>query len=387
MGLENIARITEEKILSGKLKLPNAGETIAHRMNGMDGHYRVPDLPHYVKINDVEYLGVAYRSIKKNEYDEAGTRELVDNFLDYIGNPNVGDKIILAPLDLSFEYVADIFGPLPIRISQDTLVMDNRVIVRPVFLSDIYNLKGEIGYDELVVKFLGIGNVILRNSKFNFTTQGFYLNLDKKLNVTNRKYGFDQGFSDLQVHRLPIWFNAETKGVEKVARVPYEVITQLLETYTSGRVLSRFENILREDQNTLNELITLGNKKEIEEIKNKHNFYFKDIIERGIYEERAVGEALTKSWLIKNKEKYDFSREDILAWIPEHQRDDKDDKSFVRFMLDDVDINGPGEVVNFYASTVWGDEFDRGDEEEESELKDEIGEEWKNGSPDTDDES
>jgi len=356
-----IYKAIERRALKGEITLLGGRE---FDLRGGRGIF--PDAPSTINVSKATYMGRGYRSIDKKDYAPDLDYERLAELVDFV------DSDLIRDYTIGIEYVPEIRGNLPaveqfldsMMIDEGTgMKIDNRIVIRPVLVSDLYMADAEISYKRLKASF-GERKIRGRFPNVSLPIAGIPCPIDLPYPVEyiRRRHSLDcrdensDNQTTLQVFRSPIWFNPKSSVVEGVGRVPLEVMINLLEPFTSQRILYRVDEFLGEAIERMNDAERMGRDEEIGPMLIAASDQYKEIINLGLYEEKNVVLAIVKCWLKKNKERFGLRSDvEVSRWEPFNDEGSELSDSLQRDFLNRF---SPSDLVQFYSNSAWNNTFE-----------------------------
>lgn len=298
----NLPRKLEHGIMDGSHDFYFNSATLSDDV----GEFTLRTKPTDLTINTAQETETIYRSVEKKRYDLKETLNMVTELLRYIGHN------FLCDLSLETEFISGIygelpkFGDLPGLGELEGFDLNNTITVRPVLISKIYEVSGHAIYNES-------GSNIPQ--KLDFKDAKCFVDSTRPLGLNRRHYQFstDQPFS---VTRYPIWVNPKAKGIEKIARVPFNILRDMLEPVTTQRLENKMNGTFNALEELLEEAEYTGEMEHSEGLTEDAKKEGNSHAYKCLMGEKVFAEALTKMWLINNLEKYKLSGDDVYSWRP-----------------------------------------------------------------------
>ena len=380
-SVRKIARDIEKGILRGEVNASPSGKIFDLK----NCSFRVPEgSPDGANVYHCDRKGINFSSVVEGEYDVGPDIERTRDFIEYVNSQQLGSY------ELGVEYIDFKNGKVPDDGKLGEMGYDDRINVRPLRNRCAYKVEGKLVFKDVKVTLKDgrSGTASLISIPFNNLT--YFDETNSPIDYSKRFYTIQDG--EIVVQRRPILLNVNRTPIEEIGRVPLEVVKNLLEPYTSQRLLARAHEYIKGDNDKMERAISSDDRREVERLQKDVNDQFGELIRWGFGEEEIIGTALVKSWLIKNNGRFGINNDDITAWSPFQTEEDCMELA----TLDGVhyiNTHGPADFVEFFTSDRWlgtlddiegkREEFGDDDEGEEWKGKDEnwdggnIGEDWK----------
>jgi hypothetical protein len=342
---EFVKRI-EKEIISGEYKLPFSGKELQLE----NGICFVPEKPDRADVINVREKGVGYRSVLQRDYDEGQARRQVNDFVRDIG------ALDLREYYLEFDFVDNINGPLPKDGRLDSMIYDQGIKIRPVDLRKMYGFDLRVGYNSLTQKISEGLEKTRKDTRLSLENLRYFSEkLKGDTSSSTRGYVWNYN-APMRIDRWPIWINVNAEGIENEARLPLEVMSNLLEPHTSAWIVRRNISSLNRnqeefegkkaslkpiEQNELRKELTLSSSRDIEAN-----------INRSLSEERALATTIVRRWLMDKRSKNNLSADEILGWNPYPQNPSYNHDLSLKYFRDFRRVK-TRDIARFYCSELW----------------------------------
>jgi hypothetical protein len=325
----------QEELVSGKYRLPFIGKKM--RLNGQTSIVFSP--PIKARVDGIQYYRERFKSLdEKDDFESSRYIERTNSLLNYI------DSRLLPSYELQFQRIEGIDGKLPNFGGLDSLVFDNRIFIRPVLLQEIYQFNSKLTFGEVFLSHSDVEEN-QRNGELEIRGLEYPVNLHVNASEGGRQYVVGFNFP-LFIKRYPIWYNINSKGIEKEARIPLEVLSNLLEPFTSKAIWYNINQRIKMYNNEMNDKDF--SREELVYASKILKLNFEEIIDNAILLERVVLSALVKSWLLNQQKNNGLDSDGILSWNA-FSEDREEYHEGIRKTMMDIRELSPRKIIRYFS--------------------------------------